>query len=154
MLGCMVESQLGVVPAAAIASLADWADLDGHLLLADQPFTGLRLPARPCAPRRRAGPGVRPREHGSRSSPRAVRQAQRQDRPRGDPLRDARGGRGDRFELRGPDAAEVEPFCVKPAPIVASLDEAIECGLETLLIGVAPPGGKLDPAWRSVLLRR
>jgi L-Ala-D/L-Glu epimerase / N-acetyl-D-glutamate racemase len=43
MLGCMIESQLGVAPAAAIASLADWLDLDGYLLLADQPFTGLRL---------------------------------------------------------------------------------------------------------------
>jgi L-Ala-D/L-Glu epimerase len=43
MVGCMIESQLGVAPAAAIASLADWADLDGHLLLADEPFTGLQL---------------------------------------------------------------------------------------------------------------
>ena len=43
MLGCMVESQLGIAPAAAIASLADWVDLDGHLLLADEPYTGLRL---------------------------------------------------------------------------------------------------------------
>jgi L-Ala-D/L-Glu epimerase len=43
MLGCMIESQLGVAPAVAISSLADWADLDGHLLLADEPFTGLRL---------------------------------------------------------------------------------------------------------------
>ena len=43
MLGCMVESQLGVAPAAAIASLADWVDLDGHLLLAGEPYTGLRF---------------------------------------------------------------------------------------------------------------
>ena len=43
MLGCMVESQLGVAPAAAIASLADWTDLDGHLLLADEPYSGLLL---------------------------------------------------------------------------------------------------------------
>ena len=43
MLGCMIESQLGVAPAAHISSLADWVDLDGHLLLADSPFTGLEL---------------------------------------------------------------------------------------------------------------
>ena len=43
MLGCMIESQLGIAPAAAIASLVDWADLDGHLLLADDPYTGLEL---------------------------------------------------------------------------------------------------------------
>jgi L-Ala-D/L-Glu epimerase len=43
MIGCMVESQLAVAPAAHIASLTDWVDLDGHLLLAEQPFTGLEL---------------------------------------------------------------------------------------------------------------
>lgn len=43
MLGCMIESQLGIAPAAAIASLVDWADLDGHLLLADDTYTGLEL---------------------------------------------------------------------------------------------------------------
>jgi L-alanine-DL-glutamate epimerase-like enolase superfamily enzyme len=43
MLGCMVESQLGISQAAQLASLADHIDLDGHLLLRDQPFTGLAL---------------------------------------------------------------------------------------------------------------
>ncbi|MBN1528995.1 MAG: dipeptide epimerase [Thermoleophilaceae bacterium] len=43
MIGCMVESQLAVAPAAQIGSLADWVDLDGHLLLAEQPFEGLEL---------------------------------------------------------------------------------------------------------------
>jgi L-alanine-DL-glutamate epimerase-like enolase superfamily enzyme len=43
MLGCMVESQLGIAAAAQIASLADFADLDGHLLLAASPFEGLVL---------------------------------------------------------------------------------------------------------------
>ncbi len=54
--------------------------------------------------------------------------------------------------LAGRTASEVEPFALHPVPIVATLDEAIERGAETLLIGVAPPGGKLDPAWRSTLL--
>jgi uncharacterized NAD-dependent epimerase/dehydratase family protein len=53
----------------------------------------------------------------------------------------------------GQTAVEVEPFCVKPVPIVASLEEALEGGPDTLLIGAAPPGGKLDPGWRAVLLR-
>ena len=53
----------------------------------------------------------------------------------------------------GSTASEVEPFALHPVPIVATLDEAIERGAESLLIGAAPPGGKLDPAWRPVLLQ-
>lgn len=41
MLGCMIESALGIAAAAQLAPLADWLDLDGHLLLADGPFDGL-----------------------------------------------------------------------------------------------------------------
>jgi uncharacterized NAD-dependent epimerase/dehydratase family protein len=52
----------------------------------------------------------------------------------------------------GRTADEVEPFTMRPVPIVATLDEAIERGAQSLLIGVAPPGGKLDPAWRPTLL--
>ena len=36
-------------------------------------------------------------------------------------------------------------------PIVAGLQEALELGATTLLIGVAPTGGKLDPAWRAMM---
>ena len=61
MLGCMVESQLGVAPAAAIASLADWVDLDGHLLLADEPFTGLRFEDGRVLPGAGPGLGVAPK---------------------------------------------------------------------------------------------
>jgi L-alanine-DL-glutamate epimerase-like enolase superfamily enzyme len=58
MLGCMVESQLGVAPAAAIASLADWVDLDGHLLLAEEPYTGLRFEDGRVLPSAEPGLGV------------------------------------------------------------------------------------------------
>jgi L-alanine-DL-glutamate epimerase-like enolase superfamily enzyme len=58
MLGCMVESQLGIAPAAQIASLADWVDLDGHLLLADEPYTGLELSAGRVLPSAAPGLGV------------------------------------------------------------------------------------------------
>ena len=40
MLGCMVESSVGVAAAAMVASEVDWLDLDGNLLLADDPFRG------------------------------------------------------------------------------------------------------------------
>jgi L-alanine-DL-glutamate epimerase-like enolase superfamily enzyme len=60
MLGCMVESALGIAPAAHIASLVDYADLDGHLLLADGPFVGLELRDGRVTPSARPGLGVRP----------------------------------------------------------------------------------------------
>ena len=43
MLGCMIESELGISQAAQLGSLADYIDLDGHLLISSQPFSGLGL---------------------------------------------------------------------------------------------------------------
>jgi L-Ala-D/L-Glu epimerase len=42
-LGCMEETSVAIAASAATASLADWVDLDGNLLLADDPFAGLTL---------------------------------------------------------------------------------------------------------------
>src|ERR671933_80746 len=54
MLGCMIETSLGVTAAAHLAPLVDWLDLDGPLLIANDPFRGvtfagpeLRLPPGP-----------------------------------------------------------------------------------------------------------
>ena len=41
MLGCMVETSLGIAAAAHFSGLVDYVDLDGFLLLADDPFYGL-----------------------------------------------------------------------------------------------------------------
>ena len=41
MLGCFVSSSLAIAPALTLASLVDFADLDGHLLLADDPYEGI-----------------------------------------------------------------------------------------------------------------
>jgi L-Ala-D/L-Glu epimerase len=41
MIGCMIESELGIAQAAQIASLVDYVDLDGHLLISNAPFSGL-----------------------------------------------------------------------------------------------------------------
>ena len=43
MLGCMVESGLGIAAGAHIASLCDHVDLDGNLLLAHDPWPGVEL---------------------------------------------------------------------------------------------------------------
>ena len=61
MLGCMIESSLGIAGAAHLAGLADWVDLDGALLLADDPFEGLIWQAGTLTRPQGAGWGVRER---------------------------------------------------------------------------------------------
>jgi L-alanine-DL-glutamate epimerase-like enolase superfamily enzyme len=39
----MIESELGIAQAAQLGSLADHIDLDGHLLIATNPYSGLGL---------------------------------------------------------------------------------------------------------------
>lgn len=41
MIGCMVESSLGVTAASHLAPLCDFADLDGPLLISNDPFQGV-----------------------------------------------------------------------------------------------------------------
>jgi L-alanine-DL-glutamate epimerase-like enolase superfamily enzyme len=43
MLGCMIESSVGIAAAAHLGSLADYLDLDGNLLLTNDPYEGIRL---------------------------------------------------------------------------------------------------------------
>lgn len=54
MFGCMIESSIGISAAAQVQSMCDYLDLDGALLLANDPFDGvqyqdgwLRYPDRP-----------------------------------------------------------------------------------------------------------
>lgn len=42
-LGCMEETSIVIAASAAVSSLADWVDLDGNLLIADDPYSGLEL---------------------------------------------------------------------------------------------------------------
>lgn len=41
MLGCLVASSLGIAPAVHLSGQARWIDLDGHLLLAHDPWQGI-----------------------------------------------------------------------------------------------------------------
>jgi L-alanine-DL-glutamate epimerase-like enolase superfamily enzyme len=59
MLGCMIESGLGISAGAAIASLCDFVDLDGNLLLADDPWPGVELVNGVQTPSEEPGLGVR-----------------------------------------------------------------------------------------------
>jgi len=61
MVGCMIESSLGIAAAAHLSAGADWIDLDGHLLIADDPFSGLGLARDRLLLGAGAGLGVAPR---------------------------------------------------------------------------------------------
>jgi L-alanine-DL-glutamate epimerase-like enolase superfamily enzyme len=56
MLGCMIETSLGVTAAAHLAPLADWIDIDGPLLIANDPFVGVSFEG--AVPRLPDGPGL------------------------------------------------------------------------------------------------
>jgi L-alanine-DL-glutamate epimerase-like enolase superfamily enzyme len=58
MLGCMVESGLGIAAGAHIASLMDHVDLDGNLLLAEDPWPGIEFVDGVQRPSNRPGLGV------------------------------------------------------------------------------------------------
>ena len=60
MLGCMVESGLGISAGAQIASLCDHVDLDGNLLLAEDPCPGVQLVEGVQLPPAAPGLGVEP----------------------------------------------------------------------------------------------
>lgn len=62
MLGCLASSSLSIAPAVHLASLARWCDLDGHLLLAQDPWTGLGGGDGVLRPSGGAGLGVQRRE--------------------------------------------------------------------------------------------
>lgn len=43
MLGCMISSSVSITAAAQLSPLVDYADLDGNLLIANDPYTGVRV---------------------------------------------------------------------------------------------------------------
>jgi L-alanine-DL-glutamate epimerase-like enolase superfamily enzyme len=63
MLGCMVESGLGIAAGAQIASLCDHVDLDGNLLLAEDPWPGVELVDGVQLPSEEPGLGVQALSH-------------------------------------------------------------------------------------------
>jgi L-alanine-DL-glutamate epimerase-like enolase superfamily enzyme len=60
MLGCMIESGLGIAAGAHIASLFDHVDLDGNLLLREDPWPGVQLVGGVQVPSELPGLGVSP----------------------------------------------------------------------------------------------
>ena len=60
LMGCMIESSLGIAAALQLAGLADYVDLDGALLLAEDPFTGIEVDGDLLTASEEPGLGVRP----------------------------------------------------------------------------------------------
>ncbi len=66
MLGCMIESGLGIAAAAQIGSLCDHLDLDGNLLIAEDPWPGVDFADGVQVPSDRPGLGVHEAVPGAR----------------------------------------------------------------------------------------
>jgi L-alanine-DL-glutamate epimerase-like enolase superfamily enzyme len=66
MLGCMIESGLGIAAGAHMSSLCDHVDLDGNLLLAEDPWPGIELVDGIQLPSTSPGLGVQHALSGSR----------------------------------------------------------------------------------------
>ena len=62
MLGCMVETSVAISAAASISPLVDYADLDGNLLIADDPYHGVEVLDGKLILNDQPGIGVLPRE--------------------------------------------------------------------------------------------
>jgi L-alanine-DL-glutamate epimerase-like enolase superfamily enzyme len=60
MLGCMIESGLGIAAGCAVAPLCDHVDLDGNLLIADDQWPGVALVDGVQVPSDKPGLGVEP----------------------------------------------------------------------------------------------
>ena len=58
MLGCMIESNAAIAAGAQLAPLLDYADLDGSLLLAEDPYEGVDLAEGTIRLADRDGPGT------------------------------------------------------------------------------------------------
>jgi len=59
MLGCMTETSCAVSAAAHLSPLVDWADLDGNLLITNDPFEGMKIIDGKITLSDRAGIGIR-----------------------------------------------------------------------------------------------
>lgn len=62
LLGCMVESSLGIAAGLQLAGLCDYADLDGILLIEQDPFEGIGVEGDVLTASEEPGLGVRPVE--------------------------------------------------------------------------------------------
>ena len=130
MLGCMIESELGIAQAAQLAPLVDYIDLDGHLLIS-RAVRGPRLRGRAARAVAAPGPGRGADRWliASPSSPTASSTTPTRRPPTGScatATRDVVAVVDS--EPAGSTADEVVPYARRPVPIVATVEEAEERG--------------------------
>ena len=144
MLGCMIESGLGIAAGCAVAPLCDHVDLDGNLLIADDPWPGSRSSTASRFPRTsRVSVSQQPERllilaEGFSADPHYGKTA------RGVL---AYGERPVVALLDSTRAGETQ----NGVPIVASVNDALCFNPTTALVGVATQGGRFPPAWRELL---
>jgi L-alanine-DL-glutamate epimerase-like enolase superfamily enzyme len=59
MIGCMTETSCAVTAAAQLSPLVDWCDLDGNLLISNDPFEGLKIVEGRVTLQERPGIGIK-----------------------------------------------------------------------------------------------
>ena len=152
MLGCMLESGLGIAAGCCVAPLCDHIDLDGNLLLREDPWPGVEfVDGSRC---RRSSPAS--------ASPRVSRvrpMAERRILILGEGFsHDPHYGKTMRGIVRyGPDPV-VAILDSKRAgeehegiPIVGTVEDAAPYAPTVAVVGVATQGGRFPPAWRELL---
>ena len=146
MLGCMVESGIGIAAGCVVAPLCDHVDLDGNLLLVEDPCPGVAFIDGVQLPSDVAGSRCR-----LTSSRRLLILAEGFS---GDPHygKTMRGVLRYRREdvvaiLDSMRAGENE----EGVPIVADVAAALPLAPTAALVGVATQGGRFPPAWREIL---
>ena len=60
LIGCMSESSCGAVAASELSGWADWVDLDGPLLISNDPFSGIEYKNGKIIQHEKAGLGIEP----------------------------------------------------------------------------------------------
>ena len=63
MLGCMIESSVAISAAAQLSPLVDYADLDGNILITNDPFTGVTVVDGKLTLNSEPGLGIRERDN-------------------------------------------------------------------------------------------
>ena len=140
MLGCMIESGLGIAAGCAVAPLCDHVDLDGNLLLA-RPGPRARVRRRRTGALGGAGPWLR-----VSADPRRGFSA---DTHYGKTMHGVlRYRREDVVAILDSTRADESEAGV---PIVGDVDAAAPFDPEVALVGVATQGGRFPPAWRELL---